>query len=131
MANLISERTAVLGVFATLTFIVLFHATIMLGIIPFDMVWGGRMNTRAEMLRFEAISIAANLVMLAIVAVKGGFLRVNLNPTVLKVVFWLMCGLFLLNTLGNLLSTNPLEKLLFTPLTLILSVLCFRLAISR
>lgn len=131
MTSLISERAAVNGILVILSLIVLFHLAVVLGIIPFGIVWGGRLTSRAEMLRFEAISLSVNMVLIALVAVKGGLLRVAINPMVLKIAFWLMAGIFLLNTLGNLLSTSMLEKVLFTPLTLILAILSFRLAISR
>jgi hypothetical protein len=42
-----------------------------------------------------------------------------------------MAGLFFLNTIGNLLSNNQLEKILFTPLTTILFVFSLRLAIDK
>ena len=83
------------------------------------------------MLQFESISIALNLTMLTLVAIKTGLLKINLKPNFLKVTFWLMAVLFALNTLGNLLAVNTLETLIFTPLTFILAVFSFRLALSK
>ena len=37
--------------------------------------------------------------------------------------------LFFLNTLGNLTAKNVLETYIFTPLTLLLSIFCFRIAV--
>jgi hypothetical protein len=48
----------------------------------------------------------------------------------MAVVFSLMFLLFLVNTAGNLASTNQLEKQLFTPLTLLLALLSLRVAVS-
>jgi hypothetical protein len=131
MKKLFTEHTATYCIFITLSLIVLLHLLVFAGIIPFQIVWGGRLTNRSQMLRFESISITANLVMLAVVAIHAGVLNWRINPTVIRIVLWAMCGLFLLNTLGNLLSTNTVEKLVFTPLTLLLAICCFRLALDK
>lgn len=131
MKQLISERLAVNSILIILSLIVLFHLSILLELIPFEMVWGGRLKDAAQMRRFETISIIANLVMLAIVAIRGGLLKVRLTRMVLTIALWVMCVLFVLNTLGNLDSTNQWERLIFTPLTLVLALLCLRLALGH
>ena len=131
MKKIFTEHTAIYCIFITLSLIVLFHLLVLIGIIPFQIVWGGRLTNRSQMLRFESVSITVNLVMLAVVAIHAGVLKWRIKPTVIRIVLWAMCGLFLLNTLGNLLSTNTVEKLVFTPLTLFLSICCFQLAMSK
>lgn len=131
MKKIFTEHTAIYCIFITLSLIVLFHLLVLVGIIPFQIVWGGRLTNRSQMLRFESVSITVNLVMLAVVAIHAGVLKWRIKPTVIRIVLWAMCGLFLLNTLGNLLSTNTVEKLVFTPLTLLLSICCFQLAMSK
>ncbi|MER2997807.1 hypothetical protein [Pontibacter populi] len=130
MKSLITERLAINGLLLILSLFVLLHLLILFGIIPFEMVWGGRIKNQEEMVRLELVSIVANLLMLAIVAVRAGLLRIRLSYTFMRVVFWLMSGLFLLNTVGNILSTNDFERFVFTPVTIILTMLCLRLAIS-
>ena len=83
------------------------------------------------MLSFETVSILINLLMLVIVCIHTGLLKVYVNRTVLRIVLWCMAGLFAINTVGNLFSNNDFEKMMFTPLTLILSVLFIRLAIVK
>jgi hypothetical protein len=51
-----------------------------------------------------------------------------LSPVAEKIGLWLMFALFLLNTVGNLLSKNRYEKLIFTPITLLSAVFCLILA---
>lgn len=131
MKQLISERLAVNSILIILSLIVLFHLSILLELIPFEMVWGGRLKDAAQMRRFETISIIANLVMLAIVAIRGGLLKVRLSRMVPTIALWVMCVLFVLNTLGNLASTNQWERLIFTPLTLVLALLCLRLTLGH
>jgi hypothetical protein len=131
MKKLITERAASYCIFITLSLIVLFHLLVLVGIVPFQIVWGGRLTDHSQMVRFESISIVTNLIMLAVVAIRAGILDVRVKPIVIRIVLWAMCGLFLLNTLGNLLSTNMVEKLVFTPLTLLLAICCFRLALDK
>jgi hypothetical protein len=69
--------------------------------------------------------------MLGMVSVHAGLVKVKMNRLVIRLALWAMAALFLLNTLGNLLSTNEFEKLVFTPLTLLLSLFSFRLALSK
>lgn len=130
MKSIITERLAINGLLLFLSLFVLLHLLILFSIIPFEMVWGGRIKNHDEMVRLELVSIVANLLMLAIVAVRAGLLRIRLSNTFMRVVFWLMSGLFLLNTVGNILSTNDFERFVFTPVTIILTMLCLRLAIS-
>lgn len=131
MNNITMSRVATIGLLLLLSLFVLFHSTILLGIIPFEMVWGGRLKNHAQMLSFESFSILANLIMLAVVGVKAGLLRLRVHPKVIMAGLWIMFVLFLLNTVGNALSTNELEKLLFTPVTLLLSFFSLVLALNK
>jgi hypothetical protein len=130
MKNLLSARAAAQGLRTILSFVVLFHLLVLTGVIPYGIVWGGRLQSREQMLSFEAVSIGLNLLMLAVVAVAAGRLRLRVPPRLIQGLLWLMAGLFALNTVGNLLATTTLERLLFTPLTLLLAVCSLRLALS-
>jgi hypothetical protein len=127
----ISERFATNGLLLLLSVLVVFHGLILLRIIPFEMIWGGRLKDASEMVSFESISILVNLLMLSIVAIKGNLLKINIHPGILKVALWAMFGLFLLNTIGNFLSINWFEKAVFAPITLVLSLFCLRLASAK
>jgi len=82
------------------------------------------------MLTFESISLLANLLMLAVVGIYAGVIKMVVSPNILKVAFWVMAGLFVLNTLGNFASTNEFEHLVFTPVTFLLALFCMRLAVG-
>lgn len=126
-----SERFAANGLLVLLLLLVVFHALILLRVIPFEMVWGGRLQGVSEMVSFETVSILLNLLMLGIVAIKGKVLKINIHPSLIRIALWAMFGLFLLNTLGNLLSANLFEKTVFSPITLMLSLFCLRLASAK
>ncbi len=124
-------RVAIYGLLILLSLFVLFHFAILLGIVPYGMVWGGRLKSHDQMLSFETFSILVNLFMVAVIAVRAGFLRLRVPALVLKTALWIMFVLFLLNTAGNALSTNGLEQLLFTPITLLLAFFSLVLALSK
>jgi hypothetical protein len=130
MKKLITERLAINGLFLILTLFALFHVVILLGLIPYEMVWGGKLKNQAEMRVSETVSLIINLIMLAAVAIKAGFLKIYLPPMLINIVFWAMFGLFMVNTVGNALSLNTFEKIVFTPLTLILAIFSLRIAIK-
>ncbi|WP_224995524.1 hypothetical protein [Cesiribacter sp. SM1] len=131
MNSPLTRQIATSGILIILSLIVVFHLLVMLGIIPFEIVWGGRLKDASQMLVFEAVSVVLNLLMLAVVGTHAGILKVKLNRMVIKTALWAMFLLFLLNTVGNLFSNNELEKMLFTPLTLLLSLFSLRLALSK
>ncbi|MEJ8755417.1 hypothetical protein WG947_00295 [Pontibacter sp. H259] len=131
MLKYISRPFAIYGILVILSLMVVFHTFILLGQIPYEMVWGGRLTSHSEMLTFEAVSITLNLLMIAVVAIYAGFLKVNIPADIIKIALWAMFTLFLMNTIGNFFSINFFEKIIFTPLTFILSFLSFKLAISN
>lgn len=130
MKRHISEKFAANALLIIFILVMLFHALVLIGVIPFDMVWGGRLKSKDEMIPFEITSIALNSVMLGIVMMQAGLVKVNVKPIVLKVAFWCMFVIFAINTVGNIFSNNELERLIFTPLTLLLAVFSLRLAIK-
>jgi hypothetical protein len=109
-----------IGLFSLVT---VFHMLVILQIIPYSIVWAGKLNSTEYMYVFESISIAINLLLMGILIVKRKHIQQNINNKLLNGVLWFFCIVFALNTLGNLTSKTLLEKALFTPLTLISSVL--------
>lgn len=129
MKKLIAESFALKGILTILSLLVIFHLMILCRVIPFEQVWGGRLKDVSEMISFESISIIINVLLLIIVVARTGVLKINIAPKLFRIAFGAMFLLFLLNTLGNVLSVNDFEKLVFTPITLVLSVFCLRLAL--
>lgn len=108
-----------------------FHLTIMLGFIPYEITWGGRLKSKQEMYVFESISLVINFLMMLIICVYAEILTVKVNTKILKILIILMAILFAFNTLGNIFSLNSLESIIFTPITLLLSLFCFRLVLKN
>ncbi len=127
-------RTKVIAIYGLLSIFslsVIFHLLVIIGFIPYDIVWGGRLSDFTEMVIFESISIILNLLMLTVVASYAGYLKKGINHKAIKVALWLMFFLFLVNTIGNLNSNNEMERILFTPITILVAAFSLRLALSR
>jgi hypothetical protein len=127
----IAKRTAANIALGAFSFILLFHLAVLLGFVPLDMVWGGRLENAEQMRLFESVAIAVNLFMATLVVWSVGYRPSPLPPKVLRGLLWAMAALFALNTVGNLFALNSLESILFTPVTAALSVLMARLAMKE
>lgn len=131
LRKIVSESFAghVLSVIFSL--IILFHLAVIFGLVPINMIWGGRLKTKEELYLFESISLVLNVLMLWVIVVRMGYVRPSINskPKVIRVILWLMFCLFSLNTIGNLMAFNNLETYIFTPITFLLASFSLRLAI--
>jgi hypothetical protein len=129
--RLLPARSASKLLIGLFSLIIGFHLLVVTGFIPNEIVWGGKLSSSTEILRFEILSILVNLLLLAVILMDAGFIKNRLPSKFLEIMLWFMVVLFLLNTVGNLYSTNRLETLIFTPVTLILALLCYRLILSK
>lgn len=100
------------------------------GVVPYTIVWGSRLTSTEEMIRFEVFSLLINGIMVTVVLIAAGYIQAKVNRSLLRFMLWAMAVLFFLNTIGNILSTNRLETIIFTPLTFLLALLCMRLAVE-
>src|SRR4051794_33685030 len=107
-----------------LSLLEIFHLLILLRVIPFDYIWGGKLKGTSQMYLFEAISVVINSLMILVTAIHAGLIKSTIPPVIFKVALWLMFLVFMLNTIGNVTSENPFEKNVFTPTTVLLSFLC-------
>ena len=69
---------------------------------------------------------------LCLILAAGGVIGLQSVPDrVLTVSAWVLAGVFLLNTLGNLQGRHPLERWGFSAITGLLAVLCAIIAVHR
>jgi hypothetical protein len=125
------QKTAAYIMIEVMAIVLVFHLLVLTGVIDFKIVWGGRLNTTGEMVVFELVSIVSNTLFLLIVLRKIGKLRFIPNEKVINGVLWAMAVVFLLNTAGNMLSLNYWERIVFTPVTFLLTVCCVILALRK
>ena len=96
------------------------------------MAWGG---TQTELTPAFRVASLATVVILAfftyVIRRRAGLVGDKTPGRGIKILSWLITAFMVLNTLGNLTSQSMGEKLLFTPITLILVVCCFVVSISK
>lgn len=110
---------------AILTAVLLFHFSVLLQIIDFTKVWGGRLKDTQQMYVFETISICLNLFLLFIILQKVNYVKQIFSIKLINIILWVFVFIFALNTIGNLFATNIVEKILGTVLTLVSGYLCW------
>lgn len=111
--------------------IIIFHLLIVVGLIPYSIVWGGRLRSSAEMLKFESISIGINLFVMLVVAAEAGYVRQFMPKRIMTILLWGLFGLFVANTIANVFSVTSFEKIVFTPLTLVFALFTYRIIAHR
>jgi hypothetical protein len=117
-----NPKTAIKTMLFLLVAVVLFHLSIVLKIVPYEITWGGRLKNDSEMYVFESISILINLLLITILLIKGKYLRELVSMKIVDIALWIFFVLFGLNTIGNIFAETNFEKY-FTILTLGFSVL--------
>ena len=105
-----------------------FHLLVLAGVIPYGIVWGGRLDNTQQMLVFEMISISINLFIIAVILMKGRYIKNFLSEKIITSILWAMTVTFALNTIGNIFSMATIETIIFTPVTFFSSILFYRLA---
>lgn len=101
---------------------VLFHISILMKIVPYEITWGGKLKTDEEMYVFETFSILVNLFFIFVLLQKGVFIKSFLEKKTVSIILWIFLAIFVLNTIGNLFAKTTFEKG-FTILTLVNSIL--------
>lgn len=109
-------------------FAITFHLLVVFNIIPGNLVWGGKIRNRKELLRMEMFSLLFNFV---IIIVSLSYLQIIprfLPFKFMRIVFALLAILFIANTAGNLLAESDVERFIMTPLTLLGAIAFFLMA---
>ena len=107
------------------------HFTVLMKIVPYKIVWGGRLKSDKEMYRFEIFSILMNVLFIIVILIQAYFVAIEIPRKIISYALWLMTGLFILNTIGNAMSKNKLERNLFVPTTLLMAIFSLILALSN
>ena len=102
--------------------IMLFHLSIILKIVPYEITWGGRLKNDSEMYVFEMISILINLILGLTLLIKGSYIKQIVSLKIVTITLWIFLILFGLNTIGNVFAKTNFEKI-FAVLTLSSSIL--------
>ena len=102
--------------------VLLLHSAILVKIIPYEVTWGGRLESDTEMYVFEAVSVLTNLFLAVLLLIKEKHLSSFIPMKVVNILLWAFLILFGINTLGNIFAETLFEKSL-SLLTLIFTYL--------
>lgn len=108
---------------------IIFQLIVLAGFIPTEMVWGGRLQNEEERTVGALVSIGVLVLVSFAVLNRMGIIGRS-SSAFGKWSMWLVCALFALNTIGNLLALDLRETLIFTPITLLCAILAARVAMG-
>jgi hypothetical protein len=132
MNKLMSAKSAGNLLLVILAGLAVFHLLVIAGIAPPGVVWGGRIEGSSNNLAVvETTSLIVTMLFAFIISVKIGYLSLPRLGKVVRISMWIVFGYFTLNIIGNLASSSSTEKLVFTPLSIVLAVLAGRVAIEK
>lgn len=131
MKTLISARGAGKVLICLLILLAVFHVLILLRVIPYGIVWGGTINDFTSLITLETVSLLLTVAFIWIISLQIGIVQTEKFKKTIGVSTWIMFGYFVLNTVGNLASGVSAEKWIFTPLTVLMTLLAFRVAMEK
>jgi len=56
MKRIISGSAAAFALITALSLLIIFHFLVLINIVPYQLIWGGRIENKSELLRFEMFS---------------------------------------------------------------------------
>ena len=132
MKKLISAKLAGNILLAAMGLLFVFHILVLLKVIPADIVWGGRIQgVPSNLFTLEIVSLLVTLLFMLIIAAKIGYIQAGKLLGAVNIGVWLILAYLILNTLGNFASGVSFENLIAAPITVILALCAFRLAIEK
>lgn len=119
-----------IGLIGCLLVLLIIHSLVLARLLPFTIVWGGSLQSAQEMYPKQSLALGMTVLFLWVALESTlswpGWLPAEAIPWLL----WLMVGLFSLSTLGNILSKSPIEKYLFSFLSILMVTCCLILLLS-
>jgi hypothetical protein len=132
MKTLISAKFAGSVLLAALGALAVFHVLVLAKVVPSEIVWGGQIEDPSEDLAMlETAALIVTMVFALIIAAKVGYVKMPSLRKVVAIGAWIVFAYFTLNTIGNLASSASVEKLVFTPISIVLAALAWRVAIEK
>ena len=133
----INQSTSIVRVsanIATVLFgiVILIQLLLAAGILPVTMAWGGRQEVLTPGLRIASVVSAIVLGLFAyIIRYRAGLMGAESISVWIKIFAWIVTAYMAFNTFTNLTSQSTTEKIVFVPITSILTIVCFIISISK
>jgi hypothetical protein len=119
---------------ATILFVLTIILQILLaaGILPISMAWGGRQSELTTSVRIASLAAAVLLgFFIYVIRRRAGLIGGIPIRMITRVLSWIITAFMAFNTLGNLASLSTREKILFGPISFLLTVACLIVSASR
>jgi hypothetical protein len=111
--------------------VMVFQILLGLGLLPVSMAWGGRQSQLTPSLRIASLLAVLLLgTFIYVTRYRAGLLGVMPIPILIVIFSWIITAFMALNTLGNLASASKTEKLIFAPITALLTLSCLIVSAS-
>ena len=112
--------------------VIIFQLLLAAGVIPVSMAWGGQQEVLTPNLRVASIVSAVVLGLFAyIIRRRAGLIGPEKISIIIKVLAWIVTAYMAFNTFTNLTSQSSAEMMIFTPITSVLTIVCFIVSISK
>ena len=131
MKNASGTRLAGITLIILMLLLLAMHVLIIFDVLPYDMVWGGQIDARSSVVRYEAAALIIMLLFLAMVTLRLGYIRANRLKKAAVVGTWIVFAYFVFNSVTNFASGVSTENLVFGPLSIAMALLSLRVAMSR
>ena len=86
------------------------HLFILLKILPYTMVWGGKIESMETMYVLEGLALFIMLFLGTVLAMKNRIIKPIFTAKAIKWMLLVFSVFFILNTLGNLMAETNIEK---------------------
>lgn len=117
----IAEKIVLVIVFAYS----ILHLLIILKIIPFNIVWGGKIESIDTTYVLEGVALVVMVFLGAVIAMKNRNIKPIFKDRTIKKILLVFAAFFMLNTVGNLLAETIMEKVQAV-ITLYLAIILFK-----
>ena len=135
MSKILNFKLASIATITIYGALLIFHLSLiiftgLLSIIPYDIVWGGKMESKEQLIFFELLSFLIIALCMFLTLIKSKYLKISKLNKIAHYAMWLFSAYFLLNTLGNILAKTIFEKS-FAVISILLAILSLRLALEK
>ena len=128
----IGFKTAGILLVTAFSLLAVFQFFVLAGIVPPEIVWGSHAaESPGGLLVLELVALGMICLFTVIIAVRTRLIGISRFQIVFEAGSWLVFGYLLFNTALNFASGVSAEKLIFMPVTIVLAVLAFRVAVGE
>jgi hypothetical protein len=127
----ISKKNAGIGIILTNSLIIAIELLVILKILPFDIIGGGRAESYQAACAIAITSIIIIVIETMVILLASGLIKCKRFKTAIKVFLWVNFIMLCFNIVGNLFGITLFEKVFMTLICLINIVFVLRLAMDK